>query len=76
MQNEVANLEQQVLEAKNVVLPRQLQIFTIAKLAPLIEEPIVNQEEARTSKFESFFEHKDKKSHLVLLMNEYQSMDI
>ena len=76
LQNEVANLERQVLEAKKVALQRQLQILTAAKPAPPIEEPTVNQREARTSNFGSFYEHKGEKSHLVPLMREYRSVDI
>ena len=76
MQNKVANLERQVLEAKKVVLWRQLQIPTAAKPAPPIEEPTVNSTETRTSNFGSFYEHKDEKSHLVPHMREYRFVDI
>ena len=55
LQNEVANLEQQVVEAKKIALQRQLQILTAAKPAPPIEEPTVNQRETKTSNFGSFY---------------------
>ena len=59
------------MEAKKVALQRQLQILTVAKLAPPIEELTVNQKEARTSNFGWFYEHKDEKSHVVPFMREY-----
>ena len=76
LQNKVANLERQVLEAKKVALQRQLQIIIAAKPAPPIEEPTVNSREARISSFGSFYEHKGKESHLVPLMREYWSLDV
>ena len=76
LQNEVANLERQVLEAKKVVLQRQLQTLTTAKPASLIEEPTVNPKEARASNFGFFYEHKGEKSHLIPLMREYRSVDV
>ena len=42
LQNEVANLERQVLEAKKTALQRQLQTLTATNPAPYMEEPTAN----------------------------------
>ena len=53
LQNELANLERQVLEAKKAALQSQLQTLSAANPAPPMEEPTANPREGRTSNFGS-----------------------
>ena len=76
LQNEVANLERQVLEAKKAALQKQLQTLTTANPALPTEGPAANSGEARNSNFGLFYEHEGEESHLVPLMREYRSVDI
>ena len=76
LQNEVASLERQVLEAKKAALQKQLQNLTAANPTPSMEGPTANPTEARTSNFGLFYEHEGEESHLVPLMREYRSVDI
>ena len=41
-----------------------------------MEKPTVNQREARTANFGSFYKYEGEESHLVPLMFEYQFVDI
>ena len=72
LQNEVANLERQVLEAKKAALQKQLQTLTAANPAPPTEGPDANLVEARNSIFGLFYEHEVEEYHLVPLMREYR----
>ena len=76
LQNEVANLERQVLEAKKAALQKQLQTLAAANPTPPTEAASVTPGEARTSNFGLFYEHEGEESHLVPLMREYRSVDI
>ena len=76
LQDEVASLERQVLEAKKAALQKQLQTLTAANPAPPVGEPTANPREARNSNFGLFYEHEGEESHLVPLMREYRSVDI
>ncbi len=80
LQNEVASLERQVLEAKKAALRRQLQILTTINQGQPIEGPAANPGEARVetrnSNFGLFYEHEGEESHLVPYMREYWSVDI
>ena len=92
LQNEVAHLERQVLEAKKAALQKQLQALTAANpvlptttnpVPPTAASPAVptgaptaNPGEARNSNFGLFYEHEGEESHLVPLMREYRSVDI
>ena len=75
LQNDVANLERQVLEAKKAALQKKLQTLTAANSTPLAEKPAANLEEAKTSNFGLFYKYKGKESHLVPLMREYRLVD-
>ena len=57
LQNEVANLKRQVLNAKKVALQRQIQILTSAKLATPIEQLTVNQRDTKILNFGSFYKY-------------------
>ena len=57
LQNEVAKLERQVLEAKKAAFQRQFQTLTTANPAPPTEEPAANPREVRNSNFGLFYEH-------------------
>ena len=84
LQNEVANLERQVLEAKKAALQKQLQALAAANPVPPTASspaapmgaPAGNPGEARNSNFGLFYEHEGEESHLVPLMREYRSVDI
>ena len=76
LQNEVASLERQVLEAKETALQKQLQTLNAANPTPSTEGPTANTTEARTSNFGLFYEHEGEESHFVPLMREYRSLDI
>ena len=78
LQNEVANLERQVLEAKKAALQKQLQSLTAANPGPPTENPVpvAQPGEARNSNFGLSYEHEGEESHLVPLMREYRSVDI
>ena len=76
LQNKVATLELQVLEAKKAALQKQLQNLTTANPALSVKRPAANLEKARNENFGSFYEHKGEESHLVLLIRKYQSVDI
>ena len=76
LQDEVANLKRQVLEAKKAALQKRLQTFTATSPVLPKEGPAANQGEARNSNFGSFYEHEGEESHLVPLMREYRSVDI
>ena len=78
LQNEVANLERQVLEAKKAALRKQLQTLTAANPGPPAESPVpvAQPREVRNSNFGFFNEHEGEESHLVPLMREYRSADI
>ena len=69
-QNKVANLEQQVLEAKKVTLQKQLQTLFLVSIGTPEEKPASN------SNFGLFYKYEGEESHLVLFMREYQSVDI
>ena len=80
LQNEVASLERQVLEAKKAARQRQLQTLTATNQGQPTEGPAANsgelRVEARNSNFGLFYEHEGEESHLVPLMREYRSVDI
>lgn len=76
LQDKVANLERQVLEAKKAALQKQLQTLAAANPPPPTEGPVANSGEGRSSNFGLFYEHKGEESHLVPLMREYRSVDI
>ncbi len=65
LQNEVANLERQVLEAKKAALQKQLQTLTAANPGPPTKGPAANQGEAKNSNSGLFYEHEGEESHLV-----------
>ena len=72
LQNEVASLERQVLEAKKPHYRNNSK----ANPTPSTEGPAANPAEAKTSNFGLFYEHEGEESHLVPLMREYGSVDI
>ena len=76
LQNEVANLEPQVLEAKKAALQKQFQTLTTANPALPTERPAENSREVRNSNFVLFYEHQGEESHLVALMRKYWLVDI
>ena len=59
LQNEVASLERQVLEAKKAALQKQLQTLTVANPAPT-EEPTANPREVRNPNIRLFYEHEEQ----------------
>ena len=85
-------MERQVLEAKKATLQKQLQVLTPVNLvllsmtnlvpptaaSPAIPTgpPAANLGEAKNPNFGLFYEHKGEKSHLVLLMRKYWSINI
>ena len=76
LQNEVANLERQVLEAKKAALQKQLRTLTAANPVPPTEDPVAQPGGARNYNFGLFYEHEGEESHLIPLMREYRSVDI
>lgn len=72
----MANLEQQVLEAKKAALQKQLQALNAANPVPPAEDPVAQLGGARNSNFGSFYKHEGEESHLIPLMREYWSVDI
>ncbi len=76
LQNEVAKLERQVLEAKKAALQKQLQTLTLASTGTWAEEPAANPVGAKNSNFGFFYQHEGEESHLVPLICEYWSVDI
>ena len=76
LQNKVATLEQQVLEAKKAALQKQLQTLNITNPTPPVERLVANPGKVKNSNFGSFYEHEAEESHLILLICKYRSMDI
>ncbi len=76
LQNEVADLERRVLEARKAALQKQFQTLTAVNPASPTEELVANPGGARNSNFGLFYKHKNEKSHLVPFMHEYRSVDI
>ena len=77
LQNKVANLKRQMLEAKKAALQKRLQTLTVANPGPTRGSLVAQLvEEARNLNFGLFYEHEGEESHLFPLMREYRSVDI
>ena len=77
LQNEVADLERRVLEARKAALQKQLQTLTATTPAKPTEGLVANPGEARNLNFGLFYEHEGEESHLdPPYAREYRSVDI
>lgn len=92
LQNKIANLERQVLEAKKTVSRKQLQGLTTANpvipeatspvfltttsLATPMDSSTTNPQEPRNLNFGPFYEYEGGKSHSIPFMCKYWLVDI